>query len=166
MYKRLTDSVHSFIYGDVMPYKVFVIPAQHGEWAERELNDFVRSHRVLAMDRRWVDQGENSFWAVWIDYLDVSAARGADTSTATSKKKVDYKELLSTEDFEVYLGLRALRKAIAAEEGVALYAVFTNDQLAQMVERRIKSRTDLQQIAGIGEARVEKPFASNPAARS
>ena len=139
-----------------MPYKSFAIPVQHGEWAERELNEFVRSHRVLAVDRQWVDQGENSFWAVWIDYVEASAARATDASPAGPKKKVDYKELLSTEDFDVYLRLRALRKAIAAEDGVALYAVFTNDQLAQMVERRANSKADLQQISGIGEARVEK----------
>lgn len=65
-----------------MPIKVFTIPVRHADWAERELNQFVQSHRVLA--------------------------------------------------------------------------VFTNDHLAQMVERRVKNKADLEQIAGIGEARMEK----------
>ena len=49
-----------------MPYKSFMIPIGYGDWAERELNSFLRSHRVLAVDRQWVDQGENSFWALWV----------------------------------------------------------------------------------------------------
>lgn len=139
-----------------MPYKSFAIPVHHGDWAERELNDFLRSHRVLAVDRQWVDQGVNSFWAVWVDYVEVAAGEAPRNASVGSKKKVDYKEVMTPENFDIYLRLRALRKAIAAEDGVALYAVFTNDQLAQMVERRVGSKADLQQIAGIGEARVEK----------
>ncbi len=53
-----------------MPYKSFVIPALHAGWVERELNAFIGSHRVLSVDRHWVDQGQNSYWAVWVDYLD------------------------------------------------------------------------------------------------
>ena len=36
------------------------------------------------------------------------------------------------------------------------YAVFTNEQLAEMVQRRVTSAAALREIAGIGEARVEK----------
>lgn len=139
-----------------MPYKTFAIPARYADSAERELNEFVRRHRVLAVDREWVAHGDNSYWAVWIDYVETSGGESAGNAAAGARRKVDYKEVLSAEDFEVYLRLRALRKAIAAEDGVALYAVFTNDQLAQMVQRRVRSKAELQQIAGIGESRVEK----------
>lgn len=40
-----------------MPYKSFVIPVRHAAWAEREFNNFLANHRVLAVDRHWVDQG-------------------------------------------------------------------------------------------------------------
>jgi hypothetical protein len=105
-----------------------------------------------------VDQGSNSFWAVWVDYLETGAVTPPSNGAPAggSKKKVDYKERLSPEDFDVYLQLRTLRKDLAAEDGVALYAVFTNEQLAQAVERRVRSKSDLQQIAGIGEARADK----------
>ena len=36
------------------------------------------------------------------------------------------------------------------------YAVFTNEQLAEMVQRRVASAAALREIAGIGEARIEK----------
>ena len=70
--------------------------------------------------------------------------------------KVDYRDLLSPEDFAVYAKLRDLRKEIAQRETVPVYTVFTNAQLAQMVQRRVTSRADLAEIEGVGEARVEK----------
>jgi superfamily II DNA helicase RecQ len=145
-----------------MPYKSFAIPVHYGDWAERAMNDFLRTHRVLAVDRRWVDQGENSFWAVWIEYLEsASEPRTGNMATASSgstapKGKVDYKERLSGEEFEVYVKLRNLRKELAREDGVQLYTVFTNEQLAQMVQQRVRAISDLQQIPGVGEARLEK----------
>lgn len=38
-----------------MPSKVFTIPVRNADWAERELNQFVQSHRVIAVDRQWAD---------------------------------------------------------------------------------------------------------------
>jgi superfamily II DNA helicase RecQ len=139
-----------------MPYKSFLIPVHGPAWAENELNEFICTHRVLTVDRRWVDQGANSFWAVWVDCLESSADAGSGTGTSGSRSKIDYKEVLSPEEFEVYAQLRALRKEIAEEDGVALYNVFTNEQLAQMVQKRARTRQDLRQIAGIGDARAEK----------
>ena len=46
-----------------MAYKLFNIPIQNSESAEEELNGFLRSHTVLDVDRRWVDQGRTSFWS-------------------------------------------------------------------------------------------------------
>jgi len=36
------------------------------------------------------------------------------------------------------------------------YAVFTNEQLAEMVQRRVASAAALREISGVGEARIEK----------
>ena len=52
--------------------------------------------------------------------------------------------------------MRTLRKEIATEEGVQLYAVFTNEQLAQIVQGRVRTKEQLSKIPGVGETRVEK----------
>ena len=52
--------------------------------------------------------------------------------------------------------LRQLRKDLAQSEAVPVYALFTNEQLAQMVQRRCRTRSDLAQIEGIGESKIEK----------
>jgi superfamily II DNA helicase RecQ len=138
-----------------VPYKTFLIPIRDAAAAERELNDFLGNHRVLAVDRHWVDEGRNSFWTVWVDYLEASAT-ASDGATSGSKRRIDYKEVLSPEDFEVFARLRGLRKEIAGEDGIVLYNVFTNEQLAKIVQGRVRTPEDLRQIAGIGDARAEK----------
>lgn len=50
-----------------MPYKYFLIPVRDCGSAEAELNAFLANHRVLAVDRRWVDQGADSYWALCVD---------------------------------------------------------------------------------------------------
>jgi superfamily II DNA helicase RecQ len=37
-----------------------------------------------------------------------------------------------------------------------VFALFSNEQLAQMVQRRCSSKADLISIEGIGEAKVDK----------
>jgi superfamily II DNA helicase RecQ len=69
---------------------------------------------------------------------------------------VDYKELLKPEEFQVFSRLRDWRKAVAEKEGVPVYTVLTNEQLAQIVQKRINTKAGLKEIEGVGEARVEK----------
>jgi hypothetical protein len=69
---------------------------------------------------------------------------------------VDYRERLSPEDFTVFARLRDLRKRMAQAEAVPVYAGFTNDQLARMVQARATSKAALESIAGVGDARIEK----------
>ena len=69
---------------------------------------------------------------------------------------MDYKELLKPEEFEVFSRLREWRKATAEKEGIPVYTVLTNEQLAQMVRKKVSSKAGLKEIEGIGEARVEK----------
>ncbi len=57
-----------------MAFRSFVIPVFPSEWAERELSRFLQSHRVVSVERRFVEQGSESFWAVLVDHLASSVA--------------------------------------------------------------------------------------------
>ena len=59
-------------------------------------------------------------------------------------------------DFNAFSELRELRKQVALRENVAVYVVFTNEQLAEMVQQRVASKAGLEKIAGAGSARVAK----------
>lgn len=70
--------------------------------------------------------------------------------------KVDYRERLSEADFAVFSMLREERKRIGEEEGVPVYNVFNNAQLAEMVEQRVTTEDAMRKIEGVGQARMEK----------
>jgi hypothetical protein len=45
-----------------MQLKLFILPVKDLTAAEAEMNAFLRSHRVLALKKEFVSDGENSFW--------------------------------------------------------------------------------------------------------
>lgn len=53
-----------------MADRFFQVAVRDAVETEEELNRFLRSHRVLAVDRRWVDLGTESFWSICVDYLE------------------------------------------------------------------------------------------------
>jgi superfamily II DNA helicase RecQ len=124
---------------------------QDGGGPADELNAFLSTHRILAIERHFVPESINSVWAICVTYLD-SAGR----PPAEKRGRVDYREVLSDSDFALFARLRALRKALAEKDGVPAYALFTNEQLAEMVRRRVHSIQALEQIDGVGPARTEK----------
>ena len=135
-----------------MRLRFFTIPIHGGDEAAAELNHFLGAHRILAIDRSLVQDGANSAWALCVSF------EPAEDRSQPSKRggKIDYREVLSEQDFAVFARLRTLRKGLADGEGIPAYAVFTNEQLAELVQHRVQSAAALREIAGVGEARIEK----------
>lgn len=103
-----------------MAYRFFLIPARDAVEAASELNAFLGNHRVLAVARRWVDQGADSYWAFCVDYYDSSAGMSEKPRGARTRGK-DYREILSPDDFARFAQLRDRRKEVAQAEGVPVY---------------------------------------------
>ena len=116
-----------------MPFQFFVVPVHDSGSATQELNSFLVSHKVLAVERQFVAAGPDSFWAICVDHWQVAggAARpdGARRNVSTATR-IDYKDRLSPADFKLFLKLREWRKQTAQAEAVPVYAIFTNEQLA------------------------------------
>jgi superfamily II DNA helicase RecQ len=140
-----------------MAYRFFQVSVRDSGVAEEELNRFLRGHRVLSVDRRWVDLGTESYWSFCVDYLEPASTSGSSARPSGEQRgKVDYREVLNPEQFAAFVKLRTLRQAISKEEAVPVYVVFTNEQLAAMVQKGAASKADLGRIDGVGEARVQK----------
>jgi superfamily II DNA helicase RecQ len=139
-----------------MQLRFFTIPIHAGEDAADELNRFLAGHRILAVERQFNQNGGASAWAVCVAFESASATRPETGPAAGRRGKVDYREVLSEQDFSVYARLRVLRKELADAEGVPAYALFTNEQMAEMVTRRLSTAAALREIPGIGEARIGK----------
>lgn len=145
-----------------MNYKFFFVPALFPEAAERELNQFLSSHTVLSVDREFCTNNDCTGWSFCVVWgadnteVDYSAA-----NRRSQRNSVDYREVLSEEDFTVYAGLRELRKKISVESGQFVYQIFSNKQLAEMVTRRVRTERAMSEIEGIGNTRLKlhaKPF--------
>lgn len=132
---------------------MFIVPVKNIAAAEAEMNGFLRTQRVLAVKKEFVADGENSFWTFCVEYLDGAVGAGGAVGRGP---KVDYREILKPEEFEMFSRLRDWRKAVAEREGVPVYAVLSNEQLAQIVQKRVDSKVGLKEVEGVGEARVER----------
>jgi superfamily II DNA helicase RecQ len=122
-------------------FKLFTLSAFEVTQDESSLNLFLRQHRVLKVHREFVQDQQNAYWSLLVEYLDSAQGLSEGDRKSTSKSRVDYKEVLSPENFAVFAKLRDWRKQQAEEGGVPVYAIFTNQQLAEMVTLRVTSKT-------------------------
>ncbi|MGO9483871.1 MAG: HRDC domain-containing protein [Rhodomicrobium sp.] len=136
-----------------MQLRVFSIAIHDAGGALDELNSFLRANRVLSVDRHFVPDGANSIWAICVSYLNDA---NRPLAAGAKRPKVDYREVLSEADFAVFAKLRNLRKELAEREGIPAYALFNNEQLAEMVQRRVGSLNAMKEIEGVGDSRIEK----------
>ena len=148
-----------------MSFYFFAVPAFDPEAEQSRLNDFCHRHRVVSVDRQFVNDGANSHWAICIqiahgpgplpDALRLRAERHA-PADGSRRNAVDWKQVLNEPDFQVFARLRSLRKTLAESAGVPIFAVFSNEQLAAIVQTRPASLVELGRIDGIGAARLER----------
>ena len=136
-----------------MKLKFFAIPALAPEAAEAELNRFLDSHRVSHIERQFLADAAASFWAVCVTWVEAEVSAPAD---AAKRGRIDYREVLGADEFALYDRLRTQRKQQAEAEGLPPFAVFTNEQLADMVRQRVTTAAGLAAIDGIGEARLTR----------
>jgi len=133
-------------------YASFCLPVADAAGEQENLNRFLRGHRAIQTRQELVDTTFGPAWVILVEYAD--DARG--DSKGPGQARVDYREVLSPEDFSVYCKLRELRKKVAEEQNLPVFAVFTNEQLAAMARARPRSSAELMKLDGIGEGKAEK----------
>ncbi len=138
-----------------MQIAIFTLPAFSGEKEQEQLNLFLRSHKIFSLEKEFVNDGASSYWSVWIQY-DGFKTVDAQNMKAKKKSKIDYKEVLEPDIFLIFSRLREIRKEIAIEDGVAVYIVFSNEELAQIAALDEITVSNIKKIEGIGEKRAEK----------
>lgn len=136
-----------------MQFRVFSVAATGDLAAEEELNCFLRSHRVASVQKQLVVEAGTAYWCFCVEFLLGQSSAGGGPK---SRSRVDYKEVLSEADFAVFARLRDARKQLATEEAIPVYAVCTNEQLAEMARTRPTTLGDLKKIEGFGDAKAEK----------
>jgi len=136
-------------------YASFLLPAVADSPEQAALNRFLRSVRVVQIMREFIQPATGPAWAILVEYMD-DAKQPARDGQGQPTAKIDYKEVLSPEDFAVFTALRQTRKSLAEEQGIPVYAVVTNEQLAAISRNRPKTLAELKAIDGIGDGKCEK----------
>lgn len=116
-----------------------------------ELNAFLRSHRIVNVEKKLIDGERGTGWVFIVEY-GIDGGKNAPNAS----QRVDYREVLSANEYALFDKLRTLRKELAEKSGIPVYAVFTNDHLASMVKKRPRTTKDLLLITGVGESRVKQ----------
>ncbi len=93
-------------------FKFFHIPITQFEESEGELNGFLRSVRALTIHKEFLSQGTSSMWCLAMEYLPYSGDK--EYKKGENRSKVDYREILSPEDFALFVRLREWRKQAAS----------------------------------------------------
>ncbi|KPA09753.1 HRDC domain-containing protein [Candidatus Magnetomorum sp. HK-1] len=133
-----------------LQYKVFALSAKGG--SEIELNQFLNTVNVITVHREFINNGDNSFFSIIVEYMKNSSSIPAFKSE--SKKRIDYREVLSPEDFALYAKIRDWRKETAQKQAVQLYTIMTNEQMATIAKNRITTKDGLSKIDKFGDARM------------
>jgi len=136
----------------VIQIKLFTLPAMSSD-SEDSLNRFLRSHRVLEVDRHLVQMKEGAFWCFCVSYLESPNDAGRSKSRS---QRVDYKNVLDESSFKRFAALRTIRKKIAQEEGIPAFAIFTDQQMAELAKLEEFTITGMQGINGIGEKKASR----------
>ncbi len=132
-----------------LQYQIFSLPLVNPGEEAASLNHFLRAHRVVSVQKEISSTQDVAYCSFIVEYL-----HEGEKAEATGKAaKIDYKDVLSPEDFALFARLREARKALAKERGLPVYAVCTNDQLAAMVRERPSTLSALKAIPGIGESK-------------
>ena len=131
-------------------FSIFFISAFGESTVCDELNHFLKAHRIIDVEKKFIDSERGTGWAVLVEYAQESK------QGSSSGPKVDYQAILSEQEFAFFSYLRDLRKSMAEKQAVPVYAIFTNEQLSQMVKKTPKTIQELMQIPGIGEAKAKQ----------
>lgn len=135
-----------------MQYRVFQYPLPTDPELP-ELNAFLTSQRIATVQQSIVNTSGGPMLVFVVESVSgTSQSSGA----AAGKSKIDFREVLSENEFQIFSRLRDKRKEIANSDGVPVYAVFSNAQLADIVQKRVTTKKQLASVPGIGESRCEK----------
>ena len=135
-----------------MQYKIFSIPVTDDGSAIEEMNRFLRSHKVLETEQQLISTKNGAQWHFCIKYL----ANAQPDNKSQGSSKIDYKEVLDEKAFAVFSILREIRKKIAEKEGMPVYAIFTNEELAGIAVLEEILPETIKSVKGIGDKKAER----------
>lgn len=112
-----------------MQFRTFTLPVAGTGLMEEDLNKFLRSHRILQVERHFCPDA-GGYWAVLVEYADVDPQ--AEVPPAQRRERRDFSDGLTDEEKRRYEAYKAVRRELAQQHSIPAYLVFTNEELSIM----------------------------------
>lgn len=138
-----------------MQIKIYSIPAFGSNSVEEEVNRFLRSHRILQVERHFCSDN-GGYWAIFIEYADYAP----DSAPANRKDKADATRDLNDKEKERFEYFRKIRREIAQQKSIPAYMVFTDAELAILAKVPELRADTAKDIKGIAPSRLNE-YVSN-----
>ena len=134
-----------------MQVRILTVPLGDPGSVLQELNAFLAGHRVLDMQQQFYQNEQGAGWSFCIRYLQTVAG-----GVGPPKAKVDYRQVLGEDEFIRFARLRDVRRAIAQQEAIPAYAVFTDEELAGIAQLSEITIAALVTVKGVGEKKAAR----------
>lgn len=125
----------------------FSEPSSHAE-----LNNFLKSHRIINVEKRLIDGERGTGWVFLVEYSDNAGTKSSYTMSA----KIDWRDVLTPSQFAVYDLLRKKRKEIGEKTKIPLYGILSNEQLALMSQNPPKTKEEFLKIKGVNDQKYRQ----------
>ena len=139
---------------NVMEIRMFCINAHSTDEDLEEMNKFLRSHRVLQVDKTFSSNGD--YWSILVTYQEQGASVSGGVVDVQRRQKVDYKEILSPEAYSRFEHMRSIRGELARKEGLAAFLIFSDRELSKIAELEEVTSDALDAIQGIDGKKRQK----------
>jgi len=145
--------------GRFVMLKIFTIKYSEKceSFSDSVMSDFLTDKEVLRWESHFFEKKEEFFWTVLVEYRFSSGSVQIKQGEEKAEKKEEgYKAILTDADWPLFRMLREWRGEESKKEGVPPYIICNNIQLARISVTRPTSLNALQNIDGIGRAKIEK----------
>ena len=133
-----------------MQIEIFYLEEGDTEALEK-CNLFLRSNKILAVESSFASS-HNMKWSVFIKYIPSNQKKIVHAHT----DRIDYKEVLSEQEFARFAKMRDARKVMSEEMQIPAYVIFTNEELSQLSKLDKLTIENISSVDGIGVKKKER----------
>ena len=118
------------------------------------MTNFLADKELLRWESHFFERKNEYFWTVLVEYRTLFPLQFI--GKKEGNKNESYKEIFSDNDWPLFNVLREWRTDMSKKEGIPPYIICNNIQMANIAIKRPSSLNALQEIDGIGKAKIEK----------
>lgn len=133
-------------------YMTFFISPFSEPSSSAELNNFLKSHRIINVEKRLIDGERCTGCFFLVEYTELEGGKSAYKMSS----KVDWWNVFNPSQFAVYDFLRKTRKEIGDKTEIPLHGILSNEQLALMAQNPPKTKEDFLKIKGVNEQKYKQ----------